>query len=142
MKYTASSIANGSRFFMMSSTTKRSHDERDFVARLHASKLAVDVLVMPSDMMSCILHEDEMILVARRSMTRTFQSCRSFCRTDSHRSISLISSTRERDLVAGEHRLVLESHWRRRVSADWTSSCSVVRFLLRTEERRWHVCFD
>jgi hypothetical protein len=43
-------------------------------------------------MISCILHDADIILVAKRSITRTFQSFRSFCRTDSHRNISLMSS--------------------------------------------------
>jgi hypothetical protein len=50
------------------------------------------LLVIPSDIISCILHDADIILVAKRSITRTFQSLRSFCRTDSHRNISLINS--------------------------------------------------
>ena len=91
IKYTASSIVRGSRFFMISSTTKRI----EFSTLFPSPRISSDVLVMPSDMISCILHDAEMIRVARRSMTRTFQSCRSFCRTDSQRNISLINSNRK-----------------------------------------------
>ena len=57
---------------------------------------------MPSDIISCILHDAEMIRVASRSMTRTFQSLRSFCRTESQRNISLINSIQSKCLVQRE----------------------------------------
>ena len=77
---------------MISSTTRI--EEKSMNRCWEKKERDFSLLVIPSDMISCILHDAEIIRVASRSMTRTFQSPRSFCRTDSHRNISAINSKR------------------------------------------------
>jgi hypothetical protein len=92
---------------------------------------------MPSDMISCILHDADIMRVARRSMTSTFQSLRSFCRTDSHRSISLISSKSNEmvKLSTWISSMTMYPYWLQLIFVDWLSS-SVFDLLFSIHKRK------